>query len=309
MRPTDENQAGSTRPNLMSSRRSVGEEDNILAMLERDSARRTGSRISSLRLAWYGAAAALAGILAGGVAWLAYDNHKSGAQLQAGYDAALAQVPPTQVPPAASTLPEPAADAPRTAVIVDESAPAPQSAPAVPPLVMLPPHEVAAARTALQAAPALPAAARRTVPPLVMLPANDAASPPAPAPVRAQGSAPAGAAAPARASRDTASATPAKARGKQLAARAASEKKAEKTKTDKTQRGNVRTAKAAPPRNASRAAESGTRQRKANASEAPVDSDVALISAIIAQSERHRGERDAAAECSGPKCPQKAARP
>jgi hypothetical protein len=296
----------------MSSRRAVGE-DNILAMLERDSARRTGNRISSLHLAWYGAAAALAGILAGGVAWLAYDNHKSGAQLQAGYDAALAQVPPAQVPPAVSgagaqpeatpTLQAPTADAPRTAVIVDESVPAPQSAPAVPPLVMLPPYEVAAARRASQAAPALPAPASHTAPPLVMLPANDAPPPRPPASVRAQGSAPARTAAPGRASRDTASAAPAKARGTQVAARAAGEKKANKTKMDKTQRANVRTAKAAPPRNAPKAAESGTRQRKANASEAPVDSDVALISAIIAQSERHRGERDAAAECRGSKCP------
>ncbi|QNA88751.1 hypothetical protein G4G28_10035 [Massilia sp. Dwa41.01b] len=81
MRPTDENQAASTRPNLMSSRRSAGE-DNILAMLERDSARRNGTRVSSARLAWYGAAAALTGILAGGVAWLAYDNHQTVRELQ-----------------------------------------------------------------------------------------------------------------------------------------------------------------------------------------------------------------------------------
>jgi hypothetical protein len=286
----------------MSSRRAVGE-DNILAMLERDSTRRTGNRISSLRLAWYGAAAALAGILAGGVAWLAYDNHKSGAQLQAGYDAALAQVPPAEVPSAAS-----GADAPRTAVIVDESAPAPQSAPAVPPLVMLSPDEAASARTVSPAAPAAPPPASRTAPPLVMLPATGAV--PSPVSARAQGGAPARAAAPARASRDTAGAVPSEARGTQVAARVAGEKKAGKTKADKTQRTKVRTAKAAPPRNPARAAaESGTRQRKANASEAPVDSDVALISAIIAQSERHRGERDAAAECSGPRCPQKPARP
>ncbi|QNA99652.1 hypothetical protein [Massilia sp. Se16.2.3] len=89
MRPTDENQAASTRPNLMSSRRSAGE-DNILAMLERDSARRNGTRVSSARLAWYGAAAALTGILAGGVAWLAYDNHQTVRELQAQYDAAAA---------------------------------------------------------------------------------------------------------------------------------------------------------------------------------------------------------------------------
>src|SRR5689334_18592833 len=82
VRPTDENQAGSTRPNLMSSRRGAGEE-NILAMLERDSARRNGSRMSGVRLAWYGAAAALAGVLAGGIAWLAWDNHKGVQELQA----------------------------------------------------------------------------------------------------------------------------------------------------------------------------------------------------------------------------------
>lgn len=165
MRPTDENQAASTRPNLMSSRRGAGE-DNILAMLERDSARRPGARMSGVRLASYGAAAALAGILAGGVAWLAYDNHKTAQDVQARHGAATGPAPtvladaslPPLPPP--SPGPSPIVDAPRTAVIVDESArrpiaPAAPAAPAaasgVPPLVMLPPGE------ALGAKPTVPA--------------------------------------------------------------------------------------------------------------------------------------------------------
>lgn len=268
MRPTDENQAGSTRPNLMSSRRAVGE-DNILAMLERDSARRSGSRISTLRLVWYGAAAAFAGILAGGVAWLAYDNHKTAEQLQAGHDVLVA-VPPVVADagappqPAAPALPAPAAEAPRAAVIVDEPAPAPRTASsALPPLVMLPRHEAVAARAPAQSAP--------------------------------------------RASRETAGATPAtpaRPRSGQAAAGGRGDKKA-----DKAQRSAARAEKRAPQRSATRTAADTARQRKAASAPPQVDSDVALISAIIAQSERHRGEREAAAACEGAKCPPKPAQP
>ncbi|MGX4640087.1 hypothetical protein [Massilia sp. SYSU DXS3249] len=293
----------------MSSRRTVGE-DNILAMLERDSARRSGTRASNLRLACYGAAAAFAGILAGGVAWLAYDNHKSAADLQAGHDA-LVMVPPVvsnaSPPPGATApmLPPPAAEAPRAAVIVDEPEPAPRTASnapaAVPPLVMLPPQEAAPARTATKTAmqPAPRVARSSALPPLVMLPRHEAA------PARTVTPAPAPAP---RLRKNAASTSPAKPRTTQLAARG-SERNADK-KSDKAPRPAARAAKPAPTRSVAKAAASDTaRQRKAAATAPQVDSDVALISAIIAQSERHRGEREAAAACSGTKCPSKPAQP
>ncbi|UVW30322.1 hypothetical protein [Massilia sp. H6] len=72
MRPTDENQSPSLRPNLMSPRRSSGE-DSILAMLERDPARKRDQG-SGARLAWYGASAAMAVVLTGVLVWLAAAN-------------------------------------------------------------------------------------------------------------------------------------------------------------------------------------------------------------------------------------------
>ena len=265
MRPTDENQAGSTRPNLMSSRRAVGE-DNILAMLERDSARRSGVRMSTVRLAWYGAAAAFAGILAGGVAWLAYDNHRAAGEPQAVHDTSLAAAAPA--PSSAGVPPQPALPAPppvagssRAAVIVDESAPRTRVASAVPPLVMLPPHEAA--------------------------PASRAAAQPGP-----------------RAPKPGASAAPARVRSAPGVARAGASRKA-----DKPPRTATRSAKAAPQRRPARPAPEAARQRKSAGNAPQVDSDVALISAIIAQSERHRGEREGNAACSGANCPAKPAHP
>ena len=276
MRPTDENQAASTRPNLMSSRRGAGE-DNILAMLERDSARRPGARMSGVRLASYGAAAALAGILAGGVAWLAYDNHKSAQDLHARHDAAGGTAPtvladaslPPLPPP--SPGPSPIVEAPRTAVVVDESARRPD-------------------------APAAPAAAS-TVPPLVMLPPSEAlgAKPTLPAP---------------RLVREVAQPKPAKIEPPPVAPRIIAEKRAEPVapraaavkKSEKAPKLASRTAKPPPARVGAPAkarVEAAARTRKVSAKSgvkpagAPVDSDVALISAIISQSERHRGEREA----------------
>jgi hypothetical protein len=254
----------------MSSRRGAGEE-NILAMLERDSARRIGTRMSGVRLACYGAAAALAGILAGGVAWLAYDNNKGAQELQARHDAAAVVVRPVMpdapLPPPAplTAAPAPVVEAPRTAVIVDESARKRDTtvASSVPPLVMLPPQERNGAK------PVAPAA--RTIQ------ENVPAKPARPEPARA-------------------------------ATRSGGEKKPEKAAKPAS-----RPAKPAPARTSGAAkakTEVGTRTRKpAPGAEAPVDSDVALISAIIQHSERHRGEREAAGACNGAKCPPKADRP
>jgi hypothetical protein len=300
VRPTDENQAASTRPNLMSSRRGAGE-DNILAMLERDSARRPGGRMSGVRLASYGAAAALAGILAGGVAWLAYDNHKSAQDMQARHDAAPGAAPtvladaslPPLPPP--SPGPSPIVEAPRSAVIVDESvrrpdapaAPAtPAAASSVPPLVMLPPSEAAGAK------PTLPA------PRLVQEVAQPAPAKPEPLPVAPR--------------------IAAEKKAEPVAPRVAAAKKAEKAvekKTEKAPKLASRAAKAATARAgvpAKGRVEAAVRTRNASIksgvkssakpADAAVDSDVALISAIISHDERHRGEREAAGSCSA-KCP------
>jgi hypothetical protein len=258
----------------MSSRRGAGE-DNILAMLERDSARRPGGRMSGLRLASYGAAAALAGILAGGVAWLAYDNHKTAQDLQARHDAATgtvladANLPPLPPP---SPGPSPIVAAPRAAVIVDESARRPDApaASTVPPLVMLPPSEAAGAK------PTLPA------PRLV---------------------------------REVAQPTPAKSEAPPVAPHMVAEKKAEKPvgkKVEKSPKLASRAAKPAPARPSTPAkgrAGAAARTRKTSVKPAglAVDSDVALISAIISQSERHRGEREAAS-CNATCPPVKPAR-
>jgi hypothetical protein len=254
----------------MSSRRGAGEE-NILAMLERDSARRIGIRMSGVRLASYGAAAALAGILAGGVAWLAYDNHKGAQELQARHDAAAVVVRPVMPdgalpPPAAPVVvAAPVVEAPRTAVIVDEPARKRDTTVAggVPPLVMLPPQEL------------------------------NGAKPVAPAPRTIQEGVPA---------------KPAKPEPPRVAARSGGEKKSEKAAKPANRPAKPALARAAAAAKAK--PEAATRARKpAPGAEAPVDSDVALISAIIQQSERHRGEREAAGACNGAKCPPKTGRP
>jgi len=281
VRPTDENQAASTRPNLMSARRVAGE-DNILAMLERDAARRAGARLSRGRLAWYGMAAAFSGILVGVVAWLAYDNHETASAMQVqvqaervaeGDDVLAPPLPvegrhPDPAPPA-PPAPLSNKDAPPTAMIVDQP-PAPPSAP--PPLVMLAPEEAARAR-AVAPAPASgpePASAQAAA-----APAASVSPSPSPAP---------------------ASAPSAKAEKSPTPARLATSAKPEKA-----------TARAAKPQRATAAkAQAPARKRApapAPAAEPGVDSDVALISAIIQHAERHRGEREQGAPCSGAKCP------
>ena len=83
MRPTDENQTGSRRPNLMSSSRRGGGEINILAMLDGQSGKPRRAR----KLAWIGAGTLLACALAGGLAWLlhapsgGFDDHRIAADL------------------------------------------------------------------------------------------------------------------------------------------------------------------------------------------------------------------------------------
>ena len=74
MRPTDENQTGSRRPNLMSSSRRVSGEINILAMLDGQSGRPLSRRFLAWpRVAWIGGAGALGCALLGGLVWLLHD--------------------------------------------------------------------------------------------------------------------------------------------------------------------------------------------------------------------------------------------
>lgn len=271
MRPTDENQGPSTRPNLMSSRRGAGEE-NILAMLERDAARRSGTRMTSPRLAWYCAAAAFSGILVGAVAWLAYDNHETATAMQVQVQAERVAEADTAPPPALADAPSPAPAAPASpapAVIVDQPH-SMQAAP--PPLVMLPQEGAAKAR---------PTPPKETAPVLATAPAR--AEPPSKA------------AAPA-------TAKPAKADKQETLARA--------DKPGKPEKASARTAKVQRPGAAKASAPARARKAAAPASAEPaVDTDVALISAIIAHSERHRGEREQPEPCTGPKCPPQSSSP
>lgn len=75
MRSSDEHQANPTQPNLrpdlMSSARHGGNEDSILARLEREPARRTAPGGTGVRVAWYGGAVLVALVLTGALAWLA----------------------------------------------------------------------------------------------------------------------------------------------------------------------------------------------------------------------------------------------
>ncbi len=163
MRPPDENQHGSTRPNLLSgARRHVGGDDNILERLERDSARHASGNRS--RAAWYAAAASLVLLMIVVLAWTAFDNAST-----------VRVIPMTRVP---------AGNGGAALVTVDppETPPAPVPAPApvatVPPLVLLPSHEAASsappvsaksAELAPTAAPVKPAA--RTAPTVAPAPA------------------------------------------------------------------------------------------------------------------------------------------
>lgn len=281
MRPTDENQGPSTRPNLMSSRRGAGEE-NILAMLERDSARRSGTRMSSSRLAWYGAAAAFSGILVGVVAWLVYDNHETASALQVQVQAERVPEIDAVSPPALLDAPHtmasaPAPQAPSAAVIVDQ----PPGPAAPPPLVMLPPEPAARARP--PAPPKEPA-------------------PVAPRPAAATVAATVAASAAAGAKAAPAAAKPVKTSKAEKAGKA--DKADTPARADKPAKPAARVAKAG--RLGAKAGAPARTRGKAAAPappEAAVDTDVALISAIIQHSERHRGEREQPAPCSGPKCP------
>jgi hypothetical protein len=143
VRPTDEDQPGSRRPNLMSASRRTSGEVNILAMLDGLGSRPRGRRI---RL-WYGAGGMLACALAGVLAW-------------------TVRAPAPEARPAALALelPAPAAVAPASASAVSGGAtivnlPAVASADAGPALAL--PQAVPAQNHAVANAP-VHAAAQKT---------------------------------------------------------------------------------------------------------------------------------------------------
>jgi len=127
VRPTDENQPGSRRPNLMSSSRRATGEINILAMLDGQA---PGRRLLALPAGvWYGAAGVLACFLLVALAWLVRGATPTRDAGKAG--AAQASAQPTQPTGSARPTPDtyaaPAAPA-RGAVIIDMPQPAPAMA-------------------------------------------------------------------------------------------------------------------------------------------------------------------------------------
>ncbi len=226
MRPTDENQAESMRPNLMSPKRArTSGEDSILAMLERDPTRKrgTGAGASPTRLAWYGASAAVAIALTGTLVWLAAGNDGLRPDVERSMMAAAPPPAPAAERPAPALVQVALAEGPSAArpgsaaVIVDQK---PQDD--VPPLRLLKPAPGTTAK-----APAPPAAA------------------------------------------------PAKPAPKAVAAAAA-----------------PRTRPVTVSRNAARPAQTKAQRpaTSARATEAPVDPDVALISAVIVHANGHAPE-------------------
>lgn len=75
MRPSDENQHGSTRPNLMSARRrAAGNDDKILAKLERGTPAGAARHSAASSVAWLGAGGCAIAVLIGALVWVAYVN-------------------------------------------------------------------------------------------------------------------------------------------------------------------------------------------------------------------------------------------
>ena len=168
MRPPDENQDGSMRPNLLSSGRGrFGGDDNILERLERDSARHASGNRS--RAAWYAAAASLVLLVLVVVAWMAYDNASTVhvipmTKVPADSVAPQALATPSQPLPLplpsqariqAATVSVMSPEAPET---LDKVATAPHRdhAAGLPPLVLLPENDVGAKVATPPAAVATP---------------------------------------------------------------------------------------------------------------------------------------------------------
>jgi hypothetical protein len=129
VRPTDENQPGSRRPNLMSSSLRTHGEINILAMLEGRARRSSPGRVAALPATlWYACTAVLACTLVGGLAWLAHvadDRARAGV---AADTAVLAPAPDS----ARNAAPDTDATPPETRIAVPRDRAAIQPAPPMP---------------------------------------------------------------------------------------------------------------------------------------------------------------------------------
>ncbi len=279
MRPPDENQNGSTRPNFMSaSRRAAGGGENILARLERDAKRGPSAASWSrhARLAWCGLAAlAIIGLI-GVLASLAREN-------LAGHRPALIEAkaaPDLFANGGFAPLPGPAPSTANSTALVDLPIAPPKSKSSdrdgVPPLVMLKP------------APATV----KTVAPLSKLAAQSSAKPATQASAKTMTPSPA------------ARSTPAKLGAKRTPAKPA----ARPARSALAATAPARAATGTPPRPVAVPARKKTASAAAPAkAEQAVDSDVALLSAIIMHAGRHAAERAQieAAQCgAGKKCPQ-----
>ena len=151
MRSSDEHQANPTqphlRPDLMSSARHGGNEDSILARLEREPARRTAPGGTGVRVAWYGGAVLVALGLTGALAWLtgAQDSPRSVETAHAGIAARAIVADEPAAPLAAAVIVDAAPVPVPVAAPVSAPAPAPSTAhvlpPPVPPLRLLRPAD------------------------------------------------------------------------------------------------------------------------------------------------------------------------
>lgn len=177
MRPPDENQPGSRRPNLMSTaRRAAATDDSILARIERDASRKSGG---GARLVLWIAAGATVLLLIGALAWLARENarvHKTvlqpGVALKAA-DAITRVADAALAPPAPPTLAAAIIDEPLEAVRV----PADPHA-VLPPLVKLAPARTVPAPDKAAKAPARSVPAKSAPPARLAAPSPHAAESP-----------------------------------------------------------------------------------------------------------------------------------
>ena len=176
MRSSDEHQANPTqphlRPDLMSSARHGGNEDSILARLEREPARRAAPGGAGVRVAWYGGAVLVALGLTGALAWLAagQDSPHKVEPAHAGMAARAIVADEPAAPPAAAIIVD---AAPASVVSTEHGLPPP-----VPPLRLLRPADGAR----------VPVKSTRTA----AVPERSAAKSmvPAPAPLQARASVP-----------------------------------------------------------------------------------------------------------------------
>ena len=169
MRPSDENQPGSRRPNLMSSSRRTNGEINILAMLDGHAPGRR--RLARPAVLWYGAAGVAACSLLVVLAWIVRGeapprdaatsaargaSHDAETPAYAAPDSIQVAVPSMHTAPADDTL---APKTTRGAIVVDVAPPAPATVPAPAPATAAT-MPAAPAHAAAHHAPVRPPASR-----------------------------------------------------------------------------------------------------------------------------------------------------